>query len=39
MMVEAQKLCKHASSALQYDDVATAITKLEACLRLLKNGK
>ena len=36
MMLEAQKLCKHATSALQYDDVQTAIQKLESCLRLLK---
>ena len=39
LMIEAQKLCKHASSALQFDDVATAITKLELCLSLLKTGK
>lgn len=38
-MVKAQKLCKFASSALQYEDVPTAIKNLEECLSLLKNGQ
>ncbi|RNA12143.1 vacuolar sorting-associated VTA1 -like protein [Brachionus plicatilis] len=33
---KAQKLCKYAQSALQYDDVSTAIKNLEECLVLLK---
>ena len=36
LMVQAQKHCKHASSALQYDDVSTAIDNLENALRILK---
>ncbi|CAF0789332.1 unnamed protein product [Brachionus calyciflorus] len=39
VMQKAQKLCKHAQSALQYDDVPTAINNLEHCLELLKRGK
>ena len=35
----AQKACKFASSALQYDDVDTAVKHLEECLQLLKTGK
>lgn len=38
-MQKAQKYCKYAASALNYDDVATAITNLEECLRILKTGK
>ena len=37
-MREAEKLCKHAASALQYDDVPTAINTLEKCLRLLRGS-
>jgi len=39
LMQKAQKLCKYASSALQYEDIANAITNLEACLKILKTGK
>lgn len=35
-MREAEKLCKYAASALQYEDVASAIDNLEKCLRLLR---
>jgi vacuolar protein sorting-associated protein VTA1 len=38
-MAKAQKHCKYATSALNYDDVETAITNLEECLRILKTGK
>jgi len=38
-MQEAQKLCKYAGSALQYDDTASAVNYLEKCLRLLKTGQ
>jgi len=37
-MQEAQKLCKYAGSALQYDDTASAVDYLEKCLRILKTG-
>ena len=36
---KAQKHCKFATSALQYEDVPTAISNLEQCLRILKTGK
>ncbi|XP_041462221.1 vacuolar protein sorting-associated protein VTA1 homolog isoform X1 [Lytechinus variegatus] len=36
---KAQKFCKFAVSALQYDDVPTAIENLEKALRLLQTGK
>lgn len=36
---KAQKFCKFASSALTYEDTATAIDNLEKALRLLKTGK
>ncbi|XP_063954191.1 vacuolar protein sorting-associated protein VTA1 homolog isoform X3 [Lytechinus pictus] len=36
---KAQKFCKFAVSALQYDDVITAIENLEKALRLLQTGK
>ena len=39
LMQKAQKLCKYASSALQYEDIANAITNLEACIKILKTGK
>ena len=35
-MRDAEKLCKFAASALQYEDVPTAIENLEKCLRLLR---
>jgi len=38
-MQKAQKLCKYALSALNYDDTTTAISNLEDCLRILKTGK
>ncbi|XP_046848949.1 vacuolar protein sorting-associated protein VTA1 homolog [Xenia sp. Carnegie-2017] len=36
---KAQKYCKYASSALQYEDVTTAIDNLQKALRLLQTGK
>lgn len=39
LLAKAQKLCKYASSALQYEDITTAITNLEQCLQVLKTGK
>jgi vacuolar protein sorting-associated protein VTA1 len=36
---KAQKYCKYASSALQYEDVPTAIDNLQKALRLLQTGK
>lgn len=36
-VVKAQKMCKFASSALEYEDFATAISNLEKCLALLKH--
>lgn len=39
MMAKAQKYAKYATSALNYDDVSTAITNLEECLKILKTGK
>lgn len=36
---KAQKLCKYAGSALQYEDVATAIENLQKALKLLSTGK
>ena len=38
-VAKAQKYCKWAGSALDYDDVTTAISNLEKALRLLKTGK
>lgn len=38
-LLKAQKLCKFATSALQYEDVPTAIKNLEDCLNLLKYRK
>ena len=38
-MQKAQKLCKFASSALEYDDVEGAIDFLQKATRLLKTGK
>ena len=36
---QTQKYCKFATSALDYDDKATAISNLEKALRLLKTGR
>ncbi|CAN0284991.1 unnamed protein product [Lampetra fluviatilis] len=35
----AQKLCKFAGSALQYEDVSTAVDNLSRALRLLTTGR
>lgn len=37
IVTQAEKLCKYASNALQYEDIPTAIDNLEKCLRLLKS--
>lgn len=36
---KAQKYCKYAGSALQYEDVATAVQNLQKALKLLTTGK
>lgn len=38
-MTKAQKYCKWAGSALNYDDAKTAIENLEKALYLLKTGQ
>ena len=38
-MAKAQKYCKFAGSALQYEDVPTAIMNLQKALSLLTTGK
>ncbi|CRL06428.1 CLUMA_CG019488, isoform A [Clunio marinus] len=38
-IAKAQKYCKYVSSALNYDDVPTAIDNLQKCLRLLHTGE
>jgi len=38
-LVKAQKFCKFAGSALQYEDVPTAISNLQKALSLLTTGK
>jgi len=38
-LVKAQKYCKFAGSALQYEDIPTAITNLQKALSLLTTGK
>lgn len=38
-MTKAQKYCKWAGSALNYDDVPTAITNLQKALKLLQTGQ
>ncbi|ETN63386.1 hypothetical protein AND_004920 [Anopheles darlingi] len=38
-VVKAQKYCRWAESALNYDDVGTSITNLQKALRLLQTGK
>lgn len=35
----AQKYCKYAGSALQYEDVGTAVQNLQKALKLLTTGK
>lgn len=37
-MITAQKYCKYAGSALNYDDVNTAIENLQKALKLLSTG-
>ena len=37
-IAKAQKYCKYAGSALQFDDLTTAVDLLEKTLRLLKTG-
>lgn len=38
-ILKGQKYCKFATSALQYDDIHTAVDNLEKALRLLKTGQ
>lgn len=38
-IAKAQKYCKWAGSALNYDDVPTAITNLQKALKLLQTGQ
>jgi len=38
-IAKAQKYCKYVASALNYDDVPTAINNLQKCLRLLQTGE
>lgn len=38
-MTKAQKYCKYAGSALNFDDVKSAIENLEKALRLLTTGQ
>lgn len=38
-MITAQKYCKYAGSALNYDDVKTAIENLQKALKLLTTGQ
>lgn len=38
-MAKAQKYCKYAGSALNFDDVKSAIDNLEKALRLLTTGQ
>lgn len=35
----AQKYCKYAGSALQYEDVSTAVQNLQKALKLLTTGR
>jgi vacuolar protein sorting-associated protein VTA1 len=37
-LTKAQKYCKWAGSALNYDDIPTAITNLQKALKLLQTG-
>lgn len=36
---KAQKYCKYVTSALNYDDIPTAIENLQKCLKLLQTGE
>lgn len=38
-IIQGQKYCKFANSALQYDDVPTAVANLEKALKLLTTGR
>lgn len=38
-LIKTQKYCKFANSALQYDDIPTAVANLEKALKLLKTGQ
>lgn len=38
-MIKAQKYCKWAGSALNYDDVKSAVDNLQKALRLLQTGQ
>lgn len=38
-MIKAQKYCKWAGSALNYDDVKSAVENLQKALRLLQTGQ
>jgi vacuolar protein sorting-associated protein VTA1 len=38
-ITKAQKYCKWASSALNYDDIPTAISNLQKALKLLQTGQ
>lgn len=38
-IIKGQRYCKFATSALQYDDIQTAVDNLEKALRLLKTGQ
>lgn len=38
-LLKGQKFCKFATSALQYDDIPTAVANLEKALQLLKTGR
>jgi vacuolar protein sorting-associated protein VTA1 len=38
-MAKAQKYCKYAGSALNYDDIPTAVANLQKALQLLQTGQ
>lgn len=38
-LIQSQKYCKFANSALQYDDIPTAVKNLEKALKLLSTGE
>lgn len=38
-ILKAQKYCKWSASALDYDDIKTAVTNLQKALSLLATGK
>lgn len=37
-VIKSQKYCKFAGSALQYDDIKTAVMNLEKALKILNTG-